>query len=151
METISVKALANKVLERNQQGNQMETEAINDGNFGGEKGGESFHGCFDPDGRLADLFLQGRAERWSDETLLKKTEDMIHDGALSEPWGFKVKDSPVIGDWWVLSGREARERIPKGAVSFAIEELRPIAEVSRVFPRAKVVEVVRANLRKAYG
>lgn len=42
METISLKALSNKVLQRNRQGNLMETVSKNDGNFQGIFEGKSF-------------------------------------------------------------------------------------------------------------
>lgn len=40
---MSLKALALKVLERNKQGNHVETRPQNSGNFEGKKRGESFH------------------------------------------------------------------------------------------------------------
>lgn len=43
METISLKVLSRKVLERNLKGNSMETEGKKQGNFEGKKEGESFH------------------------------------------------------------------------------------------------------------
>lgn len=42
METISLKALSNKVLQRNRQGNLMETVSKKDGNFQGIFEGKSF-------------------------------------------------------------------------------------------------------------
>jgi len=142
METISIKALANKVLERNKLRNQTETETQNSGNLEAQNKDKSFHECFDPDELLADLFLQGRTEEWEDDLLLDRIEALRQDDTLREPWGFKVKDNPLIGDYWIISDTTAREKIPVKTMSFTLEELRPIVETSRVFNGAKVVNVI---------
>jgi hypothetical protein len=70
-------------------------------------------------------------------------DEFIQAGALQAPWGFKVKDSPLIGDYWILSGPEARERIPQEAMSFTLDELKPVVEASRVFKGSRVVKLIR--------
>lgn len=55
METISLKALSNKVLQRNRQGNLMETVSKNDGNFQGIFEGKSFPVSNGVSGQFPDI------------------------------------------------------------------------------------------------
>lgn len=102
--------------------------------------------CFSPDGLLEAAFMEALVRGWTDDKLLTLIDEHIQTGALKTPWGFKVKDSPVIGgDFWIISDTMARERIPAGTFSFTTDELRPIVETSKVFPGSKVVKAIGPN------
>lgn len=145
METISIKALANKALQRNSRGNQTETQSFPDRKLEEVKlpckETKNAPDCFSLDGTLEAAFEEAQAGRRTDDRLLALIGELVT--FLKTPWGFKVKDSPLIGDYWIINGPEARERIPAASVSFTLDELKPIVEASRVFKGAKVVKVIR--------
>ena len=97
--------------------------------------------CFSPDGNLEDAFMETQAEGWTDEQLCIYIDALWEAGVLMGPWGFKVMDSPLVGDFWIISDATARDKLPAGAKSFTIEELRPIVEAVCVFEGATVMEV----------
>lgn len=99
--------------------------------------------CFSPDGLLELAFEEGITQGWTDERFLDLVETLLREGCLKAPWGFRVKDSPLIGDYWIVSDTTARTRIPVQVTSFTLEELKPLVEASRVFPGAKVVSVLK--------
>lgn len=106
------------------------------------------HEAFDPDGLLNEVipFWQGRDN--GNEMAIEHIRQMVADGMLKPPFGFKVKDSPVIGgDYWIVSCNEAREKIPPEAMSFTIKELKPIIETCKVF-NGKVVEIKKLQTKK---
>lgn len=105
--------------------------------------------CFSPDGTLEAAFREAVADGWTDYQLLEHIDALREAGALEAPWGFKVKGSPLMGDWWIISDTTARGRIPVGDFSFTLDELRPIVETCRVFPGAKVQRVIRPKARRA--
>ena len=109
----------------------------------------SCHDCFSPDGTLEVAFREAEAAGWTDEQLCSYIDALWEAGALKPPWGLKVRDSPFVGDFWIISDTTARERLPTDAYSFTLDELRPIVEVSRVFPEAKVIKVIRAKEQRA--
>src|SRR3972149_1148581 len=104
---------------------------------------ESSPDCFDPEGVLEEVIREAEGRGWTDERLAALIDELIQNGCLMAPWGFRVKDSPIMGEYWIISDTTARERIPAGAFSFTLDELRPIVETCRVFPGAKVLDVIR--------
>ncbi len=151
---MSIKALANKVLERNSEGNRKETQSFPDRKLGKpqfpcKETGNS-PDCFSPDGTLELAFMEALDRGWTDNRFLECIAELIQDGCLLAPWGFLVRNSLVTkGDYWILSDTTARERIPAGVFSFTIEELRPIVETSKVFKGARVVKVIRPKVKGA--
>lgn len=109
---------------------------------------ESSSDCFDPEGVLEEVVREAEGRRWTDERLMALIDELIQNGCLQAPWGLKVKDSSLMGDYWIISDTTARERIPAGVFSFTIDELRPIVETCRTFPGARVLDVIR---RKGKG
>lgn len=97
--------------------------------------------CFSPDGTLEAAFTEAKTGGWPDDQLGDYIDALREAGALRPPWGFKVKDSLVLGDFWIISDATARDRLPAGAKTFTIEELRPIVETFRVFPGSRIVKV----------
>jgi hypothetical protein len=97
--------------------------------------------CFSPDGTLEAAFTEAKADGWTDDQLSDYIDALREAGILRTPWGFKVKDSPVLGDFWIISDAAARDKLPTKATAFTIEELRPIVETSRVFPGSRIVKV----------
>ena len=97
--------------------------------------------CFSPDGTLETAFTEAKADGWTDDRLSDHIDALREAGTLRAPWGFKVKDSPVLGDFWIISDTVARDKLPAGATAFTIEELRPIVETFRVFPGSRIVKV----------
>ena len=95
--------------------------------------------CFDPDGILTELiaFYEGRDN--GNEMLINHIDQMFADGMLKPPYGFKLKGGH-IGDYWIISDTTAREKLPPEAMSFTIEELRPILKTCKTL-NGKVVEV----------
>lgn len=98
--------------------------------------------CFSPDETLEAVFREAEAGGWTDEQLCSHVDALRETEALKPPWGIKVRDSPSVGDFWIISDTTARERLPTNAFSFTLDELRPIMEVFRVFPEAKVIKVI---------
>lgn len=76
--------------------------------------------CFSPDGTLEAAFAEATADGWTDDQLLAYMDALRHAEALKSPWGFMVKDSPLAGDFWIISDATARERLPEGARSFGL-------------------------------
>lgn len=108
---------------------------------------ESFPDCFDPEGVLEEVIIEAKGRGWTDERLAALIDGLIQNGCLQAPWGFKVKDSPSMkGDYWIISDTTARERIPAGAFFFFHDELKPIVEVCKVFPGAKVLEISKRKV-----
>lgn len=100
--------------------------------------------CFDSEGVLEEVIREAQGRGWTDERLMALIDELIQNGCLQTPWGLKVKDSPLMkGDYWIISDTTARERIPAGAFSFTLDELRPIVDTCRTFPGAKVLDVIR--------
>jgi hypothetical protein len=97
--------------------------------------------CFDPDGTLEVAIEEARVDGWGDDRLCEYIDALREAGCLRAPWGLRFKGSTILGDYWLLSDAEARGRIPLEGRSFALDELKPIVEVKRVFPGAKVVDV----------
>ena len=97
--------------------------------------------CFDPDGILPEVIAFWQDRQDGEAQCIAHIDQMVADGMLQSPWGFKVKGSPVMGgDYWIVSCPEARARIPQGDRSFTLTELKPIVETCKVF-NGKVVEV----------
>lgn len=109
---------------------------------------ESSPDYFDPEGVLQEIISEAGGRGWTDERLMALIYELIQNGCLQAPWGLKVKDSSLMGDYWIICDTTARERIPAVAVSFTIDELRPIVETCRTFPGARVLDVIR---RKGKG
>lgn len=103
--------------------------------------------CFSPDGTLEAVFREAAGAGWTDEQLCSHIDALREAGALISPWGIKVRDSPSVGDFWIISDATARERLPPDDYSFTLEELRPIVDVFRVFPEAKVIKVIQERNR----
>ncbi|MBZ0220890.1 MAG: hypothetical protein K8I01_10720 [Candidatus Methylomirabilis sp.] len=97
--------------------------------------------CFSPDGTLEEALMETKADGWTDEQLCIYIDALWETGVLRAPWGFKVLDSPLVGDFWIISDTTARDELPVGAKSFTIEELRPLIEVFHVFEGSTVMEV----------
>lgn len=111
--------------------------------------GESFE-AFDPDDLLIEAIEEeAQAGGWTDENFLDLVGILLAEGVLKEPWGFKVRGSPLIGsDYWIISDDSARGRIPAGAMSFTLGELRPIVEASKILG-GRVVKVIRHKEKEA--
>ena len=99
------------------------------------------HDCFSPDGTLEAAFTEAKADNWTDDLLGDYIDALREAGALMAPWGFKVKDSTALGDFWIISDAVARDNLPTKATAFTIEELRAIVETFRVFPGSRIVKV----------
>ncbi|MBI5888927.1 MAG: hypothetical protein HZB82_09530 [Deltaproteobacteria bacterium] len=97
--------------------------------------------CFSQNGTLEAAFTEAKADGWTDDRLCDYIDALRKAQALKAPWGFKVKDSPLIEDYWIISESAARDRLPAGAKAFTIEELRPIVEAFRVFPCSRIIKV----------
>lgn len=97
--------------------------------------------CFSPNGLIEEAFREATADRWTDDQLCEYIDALRETEALQSPWGFKLHDSPFIGDLWIISDASAREKLPAGAKSFTLDELRPIVEACRVFPGSRVLSV----------
>jgi len=95
--------------------------------------------AFDPDGILQEVigFWQGKDN--GNESCIDHIDQMRADGMLKSPWGFKVRGGH-IGNYWIISDTTAREKLPPEAMSFTIEELKPIIKTCKVL-NGKVVEV----------
>jgi hypothetical protein len=126
METVSLKFLARKVLKR----------------AGGEDKKVNGPQAFDPEGILEETIKEAKADGWTNDLLIEYIDALREAGALRAPWGLKIKGSPVIGDYWLLSDNEARVRIPVSATYFTFGEIKPIAWAYREFG-ASVVKVKR--------
>lgn len=115
--------------------------------------------AFDPDGLLNEVIAFWQGKDNGNESCIEHISQMVADGMLKSPWGFKVKNSPVIGgDYWIVSDTTdgelkpiveatARERIPSEAMSFTTTELKPIVEACKVF-NGKVVEIKKLQTRQ---
>ena len=97
------------------------------------------HEAFDPDNILTEIIAFYEDEDNGNEMIIDHIDQMIADGMLKPPYGFKVKGGH-IGDYWIISDTIAREKLPVEAMSFTIEELRPIVKTCKVL-NGKVVEV----------
>jgi hypothetical protein len=97
---------------------------------------------FDPSGLLAEILRRGYENGQTDEEVLGHVEAAIKNGSLTAPWGLMVKDSPLIGDYWIISCEKARERVPREAMSFTLDELKPVVEASRVFKGSRMVKLI---------
>lgn len=109
---------------------------------------ESSSNCFDPEGVLEEVISEAEGRGWTDARFAALIDELSGNGLLQAPWGFKAKDSPLMGVYWIISDTTAKERIPAGAFSFTLDELRPIVETCRTFPGARVLDVIR---RKGKG
>jgi len=97
------------------------------------------HEAFDPDNILTEIIAFYEDEDNGNEMIIDHIDQMIADGMLKPPYGFKVKGGH-IGDYWIISDTTAREKLPPEAMSFTIEELKPIIKTCKVL-NGKVVEV----------
>lgn len=97
--------------------------------------------CFSLDGTLEAAFTEAKTDGWTDDQLGDHIDALREAGALKAPWGLMIKESPVLGDFWIISYVAAKDRLPAGAKAFTIEELRPIVETFRVFPGSRIVKV----------
>lgn len=97
--------------------------------------------CFSPDGLLEETFREALAGGWTDDRLLTLIDELVQTSFLKSPWGFKVKDSLFVGDFWIIGDTTAKEKLPAGAKSFTLDELRPIVEAFRVFTGAELINV----------
>lgn len=133
METISLKALSRKVLERNLKGNSRETEAKRQGNLEAKKEGESFHVVHD--GNMTETDLQKMP-----------LSDFEKVGLILKVWSEVLKE-PV----YFVSSEAVLNRSPLDAVAYtgqelqamldmAPEEVKAAHEVKRVFHKTKVIE-----------
>ena len=90
METSSIKALALKVLKRNQQGNEVETEEKNSGNFEGKNRGKSFPTGTTckvvPFNTLSKLFLEALARIDWQERMIKAPQVQEAEDNLERAW-----------------------------------------------------------------
>lgn len=103
------------------------------------------HDCFDPDSTIQAAIEEAKEDGWTDNRLIEYIDALREAGALKSPWGLKIKDSPLIGDYWILSDDKARELVPVKDTSFTVDELKPLIETSRVFKGSEVIEVINPN------
>lgn len=133
METISLKALSRKVLERNLKGNSRETEAKKQGNFEAKKEGESFHGVHVGTMTETDIFKMPLSE-------------FVKAGKVLKVWSEVLKEHVYF-----VSSDAVLNRNPLDAVAYTAQELtamldmepeevRAAHEVKKVFHKAKVKE-----------
>lgn len=97
--------------------------------------------CFSPDGLLEEALREATADGWTNDQLCEYIDALRWAEALQSPWGFKLHDSPFVGDLWIISDASAREKLPAGTKSFTLNELRPIVEACRVFPGSRILSV----------
>lgn len=97
--------------------------------------------CFSPDGLLEEAFREATADGWTNDQLCEYIDALRWAEALQSPWGFKLQNSPFVGDLWIISDASAKEKLPAGAKSFTLDELRPIVETFRVFEGATLLEI----------
>lgn len=103
---------------------------------------ESFvYECFSPDDLLEEAFREATIDGWTNDLLYEYIDALREAEALQSPWGFKLQDSPFIGDLWIISDASAREKLPAGVKSITLDELRPIIEACRVFPWSRILSV----------
>ena len=96
--------------------------------------------CFDPDGALVSLLAWARKNGKSDAEVAKAIDTVISSGTLKAPWGVQIKNSPVLGDYWVVNNDEAKKLIPGDEVVFTQQDIRLLADIREIFG-ARVVEV----------
>lgn len=96
--------------------------------------------CFDPDGYLQKLLAWAKETGKTDSEVAKAIDSVISVGTLKAPWGIKIKNSPILGDYWIVSDDQARKHIPSNEVVFTAEDIRLLAEVREIFG-ARVIEV----------
>lgn len=96
--------------------------------------------AFDPDGALVSLLECARRKGISDDQVASIVDDLIRDKSLKAPWGIKIKNSPIMGDYRIVSDDEAKKLIPGNETAFTREDTQLLAELREIFG-AKVVEV----------
>jgi len=106
--------------------------------------------CFDPDGALASLLECAERKGISDAQVASIVDDLIRAQSLKSPWGIKIKGSPALGDYWIVSDEEAKKLIPTHEVIFAQDDIRLLAEVREIFG-IKSVEVKKYDTGKQAG
>ena len=99
-------------------------------------GGEAF----DPDGALASLLECAKRKGIGDAQVVSIVDDLIRAKSLKPPWGIKIKNSPILGDYWVVSDDEAKKLIPGNEAAFTAEDIGLLAEVREIFG-IKAIEV----------
>jgi len=106
--------------------------------------------CFDPDGALASLLEWAKIKGISDVQVASVVDDLIKSKSLKAPWGIKIKNSPVLGDYWLVSDDQAKKHIPGNETAFTQDEIGILAEVREIFG-IKAVEVKKYGTGKQAG
>ena len=105
---------------------------------------------FDPDGALASRLECARRKRIGDAQVASIVDDLIKSKSLKPPWGIKIKNSPILGNYWVVSDDQAKKIVPKGETTFNQEDIRLLAEVREIFG-IKSIEVKKYDTEKQAG
>jgi hypothetical protein len=94
--------------------------------------------AFDPDGYLETLLSWARKHDESDYEVTEWIDDIIKDQVLNPPWGIKIKNSPILGDYWIVSDNEAKKRVPDNEIAFTQDCIQLLADIREIFGIATV-------------
>lgn len=131
METISLKALSRTVLERNLKGNSRETEAKREGNFEGEKEGESFHGVHVGTMTETDILKMPLSEFEKAGKVLKVWSEVLNEHVYFVSSDAVLNRNPLDAVAYTAQELEAM-------LDMAPEEVKAAHEVKRAFHKAKI-------------
>ena len=106
--------------------------------------------AFDPDGALASLLECARRKGISDAQVASVVDDLIKSKSLKTPWGIRLKNSPILGNYWIVSDDQAKQLVTTQDVVFTQEDIRFLAEVREIFG-IKSVEVKKYDTGKQAG
>lgn len=105
---------------------------------------------FDPDGTLASLLECARRKGISDAQVASIVDDLIRARSLKTPWGIKIKNSPIMGDYWIVSGDQAKRLVPTQDAIFTQDDIRLLAELREIFG-IESIEVKKYDTGKQAG
>lgn len=132
METISLKALSRKVLERNLKGNSRETEAKKQGNFEAKKEGESFHGVHVGTMTETDILKMPLSEFVKAGKVLKVWSEVLKEHV------YFVSTDTCINKTLDAVAYTAQEL--QAMLDMTEEEVKAAHEVKKAFHKARVIE-----------
>lgn len=139
METISLKALSYKVLERNLKGNSMETAAKKEGNFEAKKEGKSFHSFHDGTMTETDIKKMPLSDFGKAGLIVKVYSEVLNDHIL-----FISDDAALTLNPLDLVSYTAKELT--AMLNMQPEELKAIHEVKTIFHKGRVIAHNRVTL-----
>lgn len=88
--------------------------------------------CFDSNNYFIKLMRRLSEDNFPSAEIIKIIDAAISSGVPKPPWGVKIKNCPVLGDYWLVSDDQAKKFVHDRDAIFTQDSIMLLAEVREI-------------------